>query len=66
MTSLLLTLTSYCSYPFLLLSVTKYRKQGGIESLKENGFEVHVAVGGKAQEIIFADRVFDIPFQKNQ
>ena len=36
-----------------------------LKFFKENGFEVHVAVGGKAQEIIFADRVFDIPFQKN-
>lgn len=36
-----------------------------IKFFKECGFEVHVAVGGKAQEIPFADKVFDIPFQKN-
>ena len=36
-----------------------------LKFFKENGFEVHVAVGGKTQEILFADMVFDIPFQKN-
>ncbi|NBK97643.1 MAG: glycosyltransferase family 1 protein [Erysipelotrichia bacterium] len=36
-----------------------------LKFFKKNGFEVHVAVGGKAQEIPFADKVFDIPFQKN-
>ena len=36
-----------------------------IKFFKDCGFEVHVAVGGKSQEVPFADRVFDIPFQKN-
>lgn len=36
-----------------------------LKYFKKIGYEVHVAVGGSKQEIEFADKVYDIPFQKS-
>lgn len=36
-----------------------------LKRFKELGYEVHVAVGGSKHDIEYADKVYDIPFQKS-